>query len=137
MIFNRLPTFTFVLALFAFITLVAALSGPRTVSHNEKHLTVQTLEVATVYGQNGAPTWNPSVYVIAFPWRFQYSSNMKVFFSLGNFSFVYPDKYINFYGKMSSKNQTGLVFNVYSNMTKHIQKLTYRYLLISGDYASI
>lgn len=75
--------------------------------------------------------------MIPYPKRFRHRSNIQVFFALGNFSIDYPQNYINFYGLLGNKDETGLTFNVFSNMTSHIKKLTYRYLIISGEYASV
>lgn len=123
--------------LLGFLLHVTAISGPRSVGNNEKYITVQTLDVTTVYQQSYAAAWNPLTHFLPFPERFQYSSNLQVFFTIFEFNFDFPSNRINFYGRTGSKNQTGVVFNVYSDMSQYIKRLVYRYLLISGEYASV
>lgn len=128
-------------ALLAFVFLVIpntrAAATSATVSPNNKNVYCgkYTISTASTYNtaQSQALNWSPLNFTATYPTSIQGQSSYYVALGLVDLNMMASLSRTNF-SILVSYNSSALVFQVYSFMANFIQRMSLRYLILSGSY---
>lgn len=120
------------------LTLVTKiLSSPMTVAFNQHYLKAESFSIDTSQSFQNSSTvsWNPLIFRISYAEAFPSVSNLSVVIATDNMDIIHSGGSIQFSGKVTSKEESQLVFNFESNLSSFIKNLGYRYLILINRYS--